>query len=347
MQGATYAVVNAQLPALMLLMLVALLTAGLFLATIRRSSWRLPLIASALWLVVLVAGGYLYPALVQSLVVNPNQQSRERPYIDRNVEATREALGIDIDDVGPHRGRRSARSTRPTVESDPAPLQDVRLLNPTEMLSRFQIDRGAEAGLTIDDLDVDRYVLDGRDAAGARRGPRARPRRHPEPELAGPPPHQHPRLRARDGAVVAGARVGPARRTTTPEGIDPARAVLQPEPQRVRRRRHVAERAACAGGSSDDVRGHGGRADVVVRAPGRVRPGVPRLQRARLGAIESDSQMLWVRNVRDRLVKLAPFLSFDGDPYPVVVDGRIKWVVDAYTSTSRYPYAQRSATTSS
>ena len=59
------------------------------------------------------------------------------------------------------------------------------------------------------------------------------------------------------------------------------------------------------------------------------------------GAIESDSQMLWVRNVRDRLVKLAPFLSYDGDPYPVVVDGRVKWVVDAYTTTSRYPYAQR------
>ena len=59
------------------------------------------------------------------------------------------------------------------------------------------------------------------------------------------------------------------------------------------------------------------------------------------GAIEDDSQMLWVRNVRDRLTKLAPFLSYDGDPYPVVVDGRVQWVVDAYTTTSRYPYAQR------
>ena len=59
------------------------------------------------------------------------------------------------------------------------------------------------------------------------------------------------------------------------------------------------------------------------------------------GAIEDDSQMLWVRNVRDRLTKLAPFLSYDGDPYPVVVDGRVLWVVDAYTTTSRYPYAQR------
>ncbi|MDQ3468493.1 MAG: UPF0182 family protein, partial [Actinomycetota bacterium] len=59
------------------------------------------------------------------------------------------------------------------------------------------------------------------------------------------------------------------------------------------------------------------------------------------GAIESDSQMLWVRNVRDRLTKLAPFLSYDGDPYPVIIDGRVLWVVDAYTSTSNYPYGQR------
>ena len=59
------------------------------------------------------------------------------------------------------------------------------------------------------------------------------------------------------------------------------------------------------------------------------------------GAINGDSQMLWVRNVRDRLDKLAPFLSYDGDPYPVVVGGRVKWVVDAYTTTNRYPYGQR------
>ena len=58
------------------------------------------------------------------------------------------------------------------------------------------------------------------------------------------------------------------------------------------------------------------------------------------GAINQDSQMLWVRNVRDRVEKLAPFLSYDGDPYPVVLDGHVYWVIDAYTSTSRYPYAE-------
>jgi uncharacterized membrane protein (UPF0182 family) len=59
------------------------------------------------------------------------------------------------------------------------------------------------------------------------------------------------------------------------------------------------------------------------------------------GAIQSDSQMLWVRSVQDRVEKLAPFLDYDTDPYPVVVDGGVQWVIDAYTSTTRYPYAQR------
>ena len=51
--------------------------------------------------------------------------------------------------------------------------------------------------------------------------------------------------------------------------------------------------------------------------------------------------MLWVRNIKDRLEKLAPFLSYDGDPYPVAMDGQVYWIVDGYTQTSRYPYAQR------
>ena len=159
-QGATYAVVNAQLPALMLLILIALLTGGLFLATLRGMSWRLPLIASGLWLVVLVAGALVYPALVQSLVVNPNQQSREAPFITRNVLATRAAMGIPLDQVE-KREVSFERLTSQDVDADLQPLRNVRLLNPPEMLSRFSIDQGQEAGLKIVDLDVDRYELDG------------------------------------------------------------------------------------------------------------------------------------------------------------------------------------------
>ncbi len=94
-QGATYAVVHAQLPALLLLMVVAVVTSGLYLSTLRTQSFRLPLVASALWLVLAVLADYAYPAVVQSLVVKPNQASREAPFIERNVNATRAAMGVN------------------------------------------------------------------------------------------------------------------------------------------------------------------------------------------------------------------------------------------------------------
>ncbi|MEJ7800401.1 MAG: UPF0182 family protein, partial [Ilumatobacter sp.] len=156
-QGATYTVVKAQLPAMMLLVLIALLTAVLYLVTIRTDRWRLPLVASGLWMVVLIVGGLVYPAIVQSLVVRPNQEGREAPYIARNVEATRAAMGLD--DVVTEAvtfGRLNAAE----VEADLPPIRNVRLLNPTQMLSRFSRDRGDVAGLQIADLDVDRYPLD-------------------------------------------------------------------------------------------------------------------------------------------------------------------------------------------
>ncbi|MEQ9164123.1 MAG: UPF0182 family protein, partial [Ilumatobacter fluminis] len=157
-QGATYTVVNAQIPALMLLVLIALTTSVLFLSTIRFDRWRLPIVASGLWLVVLIGGAVIYPALVQSLVVQPNQEERESVYIARNVEATRAAMGIaDVETVPIE----FQRLTATDVESDLEPIRNVRLLNPTQMLPRFSFDRGEVAGLKIDDLDVDRYELDG------------------------------------------------------------------------------------------------------------------------------------------------------------------------------------------
>ena len=235
-QGATYAVVNAQLPALMLLMLIALLTAVLYLSTLRTGSWRLPLIASALWLVVLVAGGLVYPALVQSLVVNPNQQDRELPYIERNVEATREAMGINLDEVdvrsvtfdvvdgGGDRGRPRPAAGRAVAQPD----GDALAVPPGPGHRRRVADRRPRRRPLRDRRAV---------AAGADGRARARRRRQPEPELAGPPPHQHPWLRPRPGAGRPGAEQRqpglPARRAGPPG------AVLQPQPERLRRRPHV------------------------------------------------------------------------------------------------------------
>ncbi len=337
-QGATYAVVNAQLPALMLLMLIALLTAVLYLSTLRTGSWRLPLIASALWLVVLIAGGLVYPAMVQSLVVNPNQQDRELPYIERNVEATREAMGINLDEVAV-RDVTFERLTAQSIESDLAPLQDVRLLNPTEMLSRFRVDRGTDAGLKIDDLDVDRYDIDGRLQQALTAAL--------ELDVDGSPNQswQGRHLINTRGCGLVMAPVGRVLESDSPDyqTVELVRPELYFSPSLsgyAVARTSAAERGCPGGETADYVGARGVQMSSFVR---RAAFALAFLDYNVLGsgAIEDNSQMLWVRNVRDRLTKLAPFLSYDGDPYPVVVDGRVQWVVDAYTTTSRYPYAQR------
>ena len=217
-------------------------------------------------------------------------------------------------------------------------MQNVRLLNPSEMLSRFRIDRGVEAGLSIDDLDVDRYVLDGerQQVLIAAR----------ELDLDGSPNQswQGRHLINTRGCGLVMAPVGRVLESDRPdyqtvEGIERQELYFSPS----------LTGYAVAGTSEserpcNEAPAYSGTAGVQMSSfVRRAAFALAFLDYNVLGsgAIESDSQMLWVRNVRDRLSKLAPFLSYDGDPYPVVVDGRVKWVVDAYTTTNRYPYGQR------
>jgi uncharacterized membrane protein (UPF0182 family) len=333
-QGATYTVVNAQIPALMLLMLIALLTAGLFLWTIRSNHWRLPIVASALWLVIALVGGLIYPAVVQWAVVRPNQAEREATYIARNVEATRQALGLDKVIVQPVQ---FSRLSTKDVAGDLEPIKDVRLLNPVQMLSRFTFDRGEKTGLVIADLDVDRYVLDSK---------------KPEQVLIaareldiGSIPNKSWQGKHLASTRGCGLVMAPASRVTTqdrPQYRDVAlnRPELYFSPETTTyavARTDVAENP-CGSGAP-----YSGTSGVKISGLRRAAFALAFLDYNLLGsgAINSDSQMLWRRSVEDRVKTLAPFLHFDGDPYPVVVNGGVQWVIDAYTSTSRYPYAQR------
>ncbi len=332
-QGATYAVVNAQLPALMLLTLIALLTAVLFLVTIRTGRWRLPFIASVLWFIVSIGGGVVYPSLVQSLVVRPNQAERELPYIERNVEATRAAMALDGVVSDPVE---FSTLTAADVSGDVEPFSNVRLLSPSLMLSRFAIDRGEVAGLQIDDLDVDRYEInDKREQVlvAAR-----------ELDLDGIPNQswQGRHLVSTRGCGLVMAPVSQVTPSLRPDyiNVELDRPELYFSPSMTGYAvagTNVAE-SPCGDGSS-----YSGDAGVALGSA--VRRAVAALSFLDYNllvssAIDADSQLLLVRDVRDRVEKLAPFLDYDGDPYPVAVDGRVKWVIDAYTSTDRYPYAQ-------
>ncbi len=334
MQGATYTVVKAQLPAMMLLVLIALFTALLYLSTIRTNKWQFPFVASGLWLVVLIIGGLIYPAIVQSLVVKPNQEEREAPYIARNVEATRSAMGIDDVVTQPIT---FGRLTTDEVESDLGPIRNVRLLNPTQLLSRFSFDRGEVSGLKIADLDVDRYDID-----GEREQVLITAR---ELDLGNIPNKswQGEHLVSTRGCGLVLAPVARVTDRDRPDyqlvDLDRPELYFSPAISGYAVARTKVTESQC--GDDADYTGTAG-----VELGGFFRKAAFALAFLDYnvigsGAIQSDSQMLWVRSVQDRVAKLAPFLDYDGDPYPVVVDGGVQWVIDAYTSTTRYPYAQR------
>lgn len=337
--GATYTDVKAQLPAINLLILVCLLVAALFLVSLRRGGWRVPVAAAALWLVVALVAGAVYPAVVQRFVVQPNLTTRERPYIERNLAATKAAMDIDdVTEVDLDLGTISSAD----VAENTAPLQDVRLLNPSQMQERFSVDQGQSTFFQINDLDPDRYVVDGRlqQVLVAAR----------ELNSDGIPNKtwvsRHLTYTHGCGIVAA-----PASQVEGLEGIPVYTSLDVTVPQL-----YVGEGLGDYAITNTDNAEHSCNSDetayqgtngvkldsALTRLAFAIHFGEYNLFGSSL--ITGDSQILYVRDVRDRVHKLAPFLSLDADPYPVVIDGKVLWVLDAFTTTNRYPYSQRANT---
>lgn len=336
-RGATYTTVHASLPAIVLLGLIALLTAGLFLSTLKTGSWRLPIIASALWAVMALVGGIIYPAVIQALVVNPNQKDREAPYIERNVLATRHALGIDeVERVNlPINDLSTAQ-----VTAGSSSLQNSRLLKvDADMAGRFKTDGNLRAGLTINDLDVDRYQIDGREQqviVGAR---------ELDLNAVANKTWQGKHLISTHGCGLVVAPAGQVDSNGRPvySDADLARpelyfsddisgyAIVNTE---------VNEETCPGQANPGPYSGTGGvKLDSVFK---RLAFALDYLDYNLIGssAINDDSRLISVRRVQDRVHELAPFLQFDGDPYPVELDGRVRWIIDGYTTSDLYPYGQ-------
>jgi uncharacterized membrane protein (UPF0182 family) len=333
--GATYTDVKAQLPALNLMILVSVAVAALLLWNVRQRGWRLPVLAVGLWAIVAVAAGSVYPAIIQRFVVQPNVSTRELPYIERNLNATKAALGLTK--VATENLDISAIAAK-EVSADVAPLRDVRQLDPGEMRDRFALDQGLTSFYAIRDLDVDRYKV----------GDRVQQVMLATRELnsAGIPNKtwvsRHLLYTHGCGIVAA-----PASAVTTdgrPSYIDIG--VKQPQLYFGDTTLDYAitntskEEQPCPSLKATPYSGTTGisMGSTLRRVAMAVNFGEYNLFGSNL--INDKSQILLVRDVRARVQKLAPFLTYDADPYPVVQNGKVSWVIDAFTSTSRYPYAQ-------
>jgi uncharacterized membrane protein (UPF0182 family) len=334
-RGALYTDVNAQLPALNLMILVSLAVTALLLWNIRQRGWRLPVLAVGLWIVVALVAGTVYPAIVQRFVVQPNVSTRELPYIQHNIEATKTALGIaDVERVDT-----SFESiTADDVTQNEGALRDIRQLDPTQMRDRFALDQGLTSFYRVNDLDVDRYPIDGRMQQVLIASRELNPAGIPNRTWVS----QHLLYTHGCGVIAAPASVA------TDDGR-PSYVDLEVKKPQI----YFGDRLSgysvvktsqkeqkCPGAEQSSFQGDGGIKvnSFVRRVAMALNFGEFNLFGSNL--ITEESQMLLVRDVRSRVAKIAPFLHLDSDPYPVVINGEIKWIVDAFTTTNRYPYAE-------
>jgi len=354
--GLTYTDVNALLPAKAILTGIALICSLLFFANIVRKSWLLPAAGTALLVVssVLIAG--IYPAAIQQFQVKPSESSKEAPYIQRNIDATRDAFGLSAVEVKDFQATLNASAGQ--LSNDSATISNIRLMDPNVLSPTFRQLQQIKPYYTFGaSLDVDRYKINGvsHDTIVAIR----------ELNIDGNPSrnwiNDHLVYTHGFGFVAAYGNVRDAdgKPSFIVGDLPPTKGLGDFEP-RVYFGENVPDYSIIGGTSTgepvefdypDDTSANGQK-NVTYSGKGGVPVGslfnklvfALKYQEQRIllsNLINNDSKILFERNPRDRVAKVAPWLTLDGDPYPALVDGRILWIIDGYTTSAGYPYSRK------
>jgi uncharacterized membrane protein (UPF0182 family) len=349
--GASYTDVHAQLPALRLLTLIMVAASVLFLANIWRRGWALPVVAILVWGVVALSAGVVYPALVQRFKVNPAENERERPYIERNIKATRAAL--QLDKVKPTSFPYQSALTSSDLAKNADTIRNIRLWDPDTLGDTYRALQELRSYYQFADVDIDRYDIDGgrRSAVLSVRGlnPHDLPGKVTWVNSHLKYTHGYGAVLSSANAVDAQGRPDLLLKDIPPIGKPPlegngARIYFSENlPGYSIVRSKQSEIDYTTGGKPATTR-YNGDAGVALSSYRRklafaLRFGDPNIVLS--SQLTSRAKVVFNRDIADRVRAAAPFLSYDSDPYPVIVEGRVLWVQDAYTTTSRYPYGQR------
>ena len=359
--GLTYTDVNATLPAKAILAAIAVVCALLFFANIVRRSWVLPAAGTALLVVssVLIAG--IYPGAIQQFQVKPSESSKEAPFIQRNIDATRTAYGLD--DVSVSDYQATLTTSAGQLTKDAATISNIRLMDPNVISATFRQLQQIKPYYTFpESLDIDRYTVDGvkRDTVVAVR----------ELNIAGNPSrnwiNDHLVYTHGFGFVAAfgNARDADGKPSFAVGDLPPTKGLGKFEP-RVYFGENVPDYSIIGGVKTDspvefdypDDASANGQKNVTYSGSGGVPVGslvnkivfALKYQEQRIllsSLINKDSKILYNRSPRDRVAKVAPWLTLDGDPYPAIVDGKILWIIDGYTTSAGYPYSKQTSLSS-
>ncbi len=356
--GAGFTDINAILPAKNILLWIAVVCAILFFANVFRRTWQLPVIGLGLLVLSAVVIGGIYPAIVQQFQVRPSEPVKESPYVQRNITATRDAYGLST--IQEQEYVATSTPTPQALEADRATVENVRLLDPAVVSRTFQQLQQIRGFYGFPEpLDVDRYNIAGveRDAVVSVR----------EIDYSGLPAgsqnfaNLHTTFTHGFGFVAAYGNTANADGRPDFIAYDiPTQGEITVDQPRIYFGENTTQYSivgAPAGAAPQELdfpddTSPTGQANNTYDGTGGVPVGslfnrlvfAVRFQEGNIllsNLVNPESKILWDRTPRERVEQVAPWLTVDGDAYPAVVDGRIVWIVDGYTTSDGYPYAQR------
>ncbi len=360
--GASYTDVNAQIPALNLLIFISVVSAIILLVNVWFKGWSLPLVAVGIWLVTSIGVGGIYPAVVQRFSVEPNEIERETEFVQHNLDFTRLAFGlsgVELIDFAA-----STNLTAEAIDANRATIDNIRLWDPGVLAQTYPELQNIKTYYDFADVDVDRYVIDGEltQVMMSARG-------LDEDRIPGSG-WVNERLVYTHGL---GAVLSPANGVTSDglpdfllQDIPPVNnsnsSILDVDKPRIyfsddshedfliagSREGEIdipSGSSESAGAQTNSYDGIGGVAlgGFAQRAAWALRFGD--LNTLISSQVDADSRVMIARNIKTRIKKMAPFLYVDNDPYMVVANGRLVWMMDLYTVTDRFPYSEVALTT--
>jgi len=350
--GAGYTDVHAQLIALRILIATVIVCAIMMLVNIFRRGFRLPLYAFGLWIAAVIIVGAIYPAIVQRFQVNPSELARESEYIDYNIEFTNEAFGLGI--IEEQQFPAGEELTLEDIAANPATIENIRLWDSRPLLSTYHQKQALRPYYDFHDIDIDRYETDSQ-YRQVMLGARELYQENLDPKAK---TWVNQRLVYTHGYGLALSPV-----TEVSEEGAPVLQVKDIPPVSDFDRFQIESPEIYYGEKTDDyiiIKSKTeefdyplGDQNVYTEYTGKGGVSLGSFFRRVAyawqmgdfnilisGEITGDSRILYYRNIHDRVKQVAPFLKFDYDPYLVITEeGRLVWIQDAYTWSSKYPYS--------
>jgi len=330
-------------------LVVVVIFMGIILVSVLRRNFRWPLYGLVGWIVAAIIVGGIFPALVQRFQVQPNELARERPYIEYNIQFTREAFALSQLEEQPFPAEEAP--SLQDVEQNEVTINNIRLWDHRPLKDTYNQIQSIRLYYDFHDVDVDRYLIDGeyRQVMLSARELSA------EKLAVEAQTWVNRRLQFTHGYGIALSPVNEVSAEGLPilwvKDIPPVGDFSIERPQV-----YFGEKTndyVIVGTKTEEFDYPMGDENVYGYYQGEDGVSLDSFIRRLVyawqftdfnilisGELTPESRVLYYRNIQERVNHLAPFLELDSDPYLVVMEGRLFWIQDAYTTTDRYPYSE-------